>query len=78
MPKYEVGHAYRSYRDGVQYGPWVAGDVVELAEADAQWVERDSSGCLSEVKAKAEPKAAERQQPAGKDRQHRGAANRGS
>lgn len=74
MPRYKLNHAYRSFRDGVQYGPWLAGDEVELTDADAEWLERDSPGALTEVKAK----STERQQPPTPDRQHRGGRNRSS
>lgn len=47
MPKYLVNHAYASRSDGVQYGPWSPGDSVELLEAVAEWVNRDSPGTLS-------------------------------
>jgi hypothetical protein len=73
---YEVRHAYRSTRDGQQFGPWAAGDRIELAEADAEWVNRDSPGCLLAAGGIVEPEP-ERQKPAGRDRQHRGGANRG-
>jgi len=81
--KYTINHAYSSRRDGQQFGPWQAGDVVELEPADAEWVNRDSPGCLAEAKAKAkaETKAddgGERQQQPTADRQHRGGRNRSS
>lgn len=66
MTEFEVLHAYRASRDGRQFGPWKPGDVVELAEDDAAWVNRDSPGCLKAMRAK----------PAGRDRQHRAGANR--
>lgn len=47
MPKYLVNHSYTSRGDGVQYGPWSPGDSVELLEAVAEWVNRDSPGTLS-------------------------------
>jgi hypothetical protein len=82
MPGFEVQHAYRSTRDGVQFGPWQAGETVELSEADAEWVCRDSPGCLLAaggiVEATPEPKdGEERQKPVGANRQHRGSRNRG-
>lgn len=72
MARYTLNHNYRSFRDGVQYGPWAAGDEVELTDADAEWLERDSPGVLTEVKSK----SAERQQQPTADRQHRGGRNR--
>lgn len=49
MPTYRLNHAYEAYRDGRRFGPWAKGDTVNLDTADAQWVERDSAGALSEV-----------------------------
>lgn len=49
MPTYTLNHAYEAYRDGTRFGPWQAGDVVNLDLADAEWVERDSAGALSVV-----------------------------
>lgn len=49
MPRYNVNHGYRSYSDGRQFGPFVAGETVELDEREAEWVERDSPGCLTPV-----------------------------
>ncbi|MEO3923006.1 hypothetical protein ABGB07_03870 [Micromonosporaceae bacterium B7E4] len=72
MTAYQVNHAYTARKDGRTLGPWVKGDTVDVDPADAEWVERDSPGALSEVK----PKPSERQKPAGPDRQHRGGANR--
>lgn len=77
MPQYNVQHRYRSYRDGQQFGPWQAGETVELDVADAEWVNRDSEGCLAPVEA-AEEKPGGRQQTKAADRQHRGGSNRGS
>lgn len=78
MPRYEVRHAYRSARDGRQFGPWVAGDVVELDAADAEWLLRDSPGCLLRAGGAVERPANEpaRAKPALADRQHRGGRNR--
>lgn len=80
MGRYVVRHSYTSYRDGQLFGPWAAGDTIELSEADAEWVNRDSPACLA-APGKPEPvkpEPAERQKPPAKDRQHRGAANRGA
>jgi hypothetical protein len=81
MPEFTVAHAYRSSRDGQPFGPWKPGDVVELLDADAEWVNRDSPGCLLTFPAPAstpEAEPAARAKPAGRDRQHRGGANRGA
>lgn len=78
--QYKVQHSYHSV--GVQLGPWRAGDVVELEDAVAEWVNRDSPGCLLAASAAPEATAPAdepvRQKPAGQNRQHRGGANRGS
>lgn len=83
MPRFEVRHAYRSSRDGQQYGPWTAGETVELSDADADWVNRDSPGCLLAAGGiiespvlTASPDGPERMKPAAADRQHRGGRNR--
>lgn len=49
MPRYVAQHRYGAKRDGQQFGPWVAGTEVDLSERDAEWVNRDSPGCLAEV-----------------------------
>lgn len=79
MPDYTVNHAYRSFSDGVQHGPYEQGTVVQLAQADAEWVNRDSPGCLTEVGAMpAKPaKAVEPEQaPASETRPLKGGRNR--
>jgi len=45
MARYLVKHKYRSSA----YGPWVAGDHVELDPGQAAWVNHDSPGTLEEV-----------------------------
>ena len=42
MPKFLVVHKYRSDA----FGPWEPGTVVELTPEQAEWVKRDSPGCL--------------------------------
>lgn len=54
MPRYVVQHRYASKRDGVQWGPWDAGQPIDLREDDAAWVNLDSPGCL-EIEAEAPP-----------------------
>lgn len=77
MPRYTVNHAYRAFSDGKHYGPFEAGTVVELVEADAEWVNRDSPGALTKVDAKpAKAEEPERQAPAAPNRQHKGGRNR--
>lgn len=77
MAGYEVVHAYSSWRDGRRFGPWQAGEVVDLEPDDAEWVCRDSPGALMAVAEQVfggpEP---EREKPAGRDRQARGGRNR--
>lgn len=81
MPQYVINHSYRASRDGQPIGPWSAGDTVELSEADAEWLERDSPGVLC-APAPAEvaqvDDEASRQQPPARDRQARGGRNRGA
>lgn len=50
MPRYLVTHAYQTDR----LGPWVAGDEVELDDAIAAHVERDSPGTLQSATGQAE------------------------
>ena len=86
MPRYKVNQNYRSRRDGVDYGPWEAGGVIDLSEADADWVNRDSPGTLGPAEEPATKKtdagdnaeggAAQRQQKTGRDRQQKPAGNR--
>ena len=77
MAAYKVQRRYSSRRDELVFGPWEEGQTVDLAEADADWVNRDSAGCL-EALTPDEPKKAERQQPKTADRQHRSGSNRSS
>ncbi|UJW32394.1 hypothetical protein L3Q67_00990 [Saccharothrix sp. AJ9571] len=53
MPRYRVKHRYHARRDGKAFGPWEPKDDVELDQADAEWVNRDSPGTLSAVRAAA-------------------------
>lgn len=72
--RYRLNHDYAASRDGRTFGPWAKGDEIELDDpADAEWVERDSPGALTEVKPK---DGGERQQQPAADRQHRGGRNR--
>lgn len=57
MGTYKLNGSYEAYRDGVRFGPWVKGDLVNLDEADAEWVERDSPGVLGKVADKKAPDA---------------------
>jgi hypothetical protein len=68
---YTVQHAYSSFRDGQPFGPWVEGDTVDVESGDADWVNRDSPGCLKSV-----APAKERASKPDPNRQHRGSANR--
>ncbi len=81
MPLYTVNHSYRSSRDGRTFGPFVPGTTVELDEADAEWVDRDSPGALSPVVehrlvAEHGPELAVK--PPAADRQARPGRNRGA
>lgn len=75
MAAYAVRHGYAATRDGRRFGPWQAGDIVDLDPADAEWVERDSPGALAPAEAAPEPA---RQARTGGDRQHRGGRDRGA
>ncbi|UVS81840.1 SAP domain-containing protein [Actinokineospora sp. UTMC 2448] len=46
--RYTIQHPYKAYRDGRLFGPWDQGDVVDLDDADAAWIERDSPGVFAE------------------------------
>lgn len=63
MARYKLGHPYSSFTGGRQFGPWAKGDEVELDDADAKWIERDSPGALAPVR-KAAAKKALAKQPA--------------
>jgi hypothetical protein len=75
---YVVQHRYSAYRDGRRFGPWEGGETVDLEEVDADWINRDSAGCVEPARPKAKAEPAERQQPKAADRQHRGGSNRGA
>jgi hypothetical protein len=76
MGMYTVNRRYFSRRDGINFGPYAEGDVVELDPADAEWLNRDSPGVVTEVaKPKAE-RAPERQAAPAPNRQHKGGRNR--
>lgn len=48
MPRYTVQRRYQSSRDGAQWGPWAAGQPIDLREDDAAWCNTDSPGLLVE------------------------------
>lgn len=84
MQRYQVHHRYRSTLDGQTFGPWEPPDTVELSDVDAEWVNRDSPGCLSVVGASTSPAveaveltvAVDGEAEAPKDRAHRGGRKR--
>ena len=78
MAAYRVNHAYRSRRDGIDFGPYTPGTTVELEVADADWVNRDSPGCLTSVEGDNEHSDvdADGEAEPAKDRQHRGGRKR--
>jgi hypothetical protein len=41
-----VARDYRAVDNGVVFGPWVEGDVVEVDDDRAAWMNRDSPGTL--------------------------------
>lgn len=50
MPTYRLTISrYESVKDAVRLGPWQRGHEVDLSEADAAWVNADSSGALELV-----------------------------
>lgn len=76
MPRYTVQQRYFARRDGKTFGPWSPDDenpVVELPDADAEWVNRDAPGTLKPLRSGGAKAASA--PPA--DRQHRGGSNRG-
>jgi hypothetical protein len=88
MPRYVVQHGYSSWRDGVPWGRWEAGQVIDLREVDADWVNTDSPGCLA-VEAQPQPADAaseadaeaddtQREATPARNRQHRGGKTRGA
>ncbi len=62
MPRYTVTQNYSAERAAAsvtQFGPWAAGDEIELDAPDAEWVNTDSAGTLEPAKpAKAPAKKA--------------------
>lgn len=64
MARYQVQHPYAAFRDGRQFGPWDTGEQVELDPVDADWVNRDSPGTLTEPKS--QPKSQPKSGPAGR------------
>lgn len=52
MLKFTVQHRYFSVDNGQPIGPYLKGDEVELEQGRAEWINRDSPGCLKEVEEK--------------------------
>lgn len=75
MARFVVAHAYSARRDGRLFGPWEPGTEVELDEADAAWVERDSPGVFAAPEPEPEP---ERQAKPAPNRQAKASRNRGA
>lgn len=46
---YRVEHRYHAVDNGAHVGPWVGGELVDLDEERAAWVNRDSPGTLAPV-----------------------------
>lgn len=88
MPRYVIQHRYQSTRDGTLWGPYDAGQEIDLREDDAGWLERDSPGLLkpfTEPEPVPEPEPVEepadtddnqRDATATRDRMHRGGRRR--
>ena len=75
MAEYTFGWAYTARRDGITFGPYEAGQVTELDDADAEWINRDSPGILDQPEPEPEP---ERQAEPKPNRQAKPARNRAS
>lgn len=85
MPRYTIQRSYASAHNTKVYGPWEAGEVIELEQHIAEWVDRDSPGVLAPVvdepeeSETSEPPVAEtRQRKPSRDRQYRTGQNRGA
>lgn len=59
MPRYTVQHSYKAYRDGRLLGPWEVDTEIEVDEADAEWINRDSPGTLAGLDTEPDPAAEE-------------------
>lgn len=46
MNTYVVVHNYAAQRDGKRYGPLRPGELIELSDEEAAWIEADSPGAL--------------------------------
>ena len=53
MPRYTVAHRYFAVDNGQAVGPFEPGSTVELDTDRAEWVNRDSPGTLTPVRAAA-------------------------
>jgi len=70
VPRFTVTQNYSAERaagDLTPFGPWQAGDEIELDQADADWVNADSDGTLVPAKAKSDKPTAKKStsKPAG-------------
>ena len=66
MPRFTVTQNYSAERaagDLTRFGPWQAGDEVEVDQADADWVNADSDGTLVPAKAKSDKPTAKKSTP---------------
>lgn len=74
---------YRAWRDGVQLGPWAAGDEVELEPELVEFIGRDAPGCMAppdavQAEEPTEEPTEERDAPAPNDRMARRGRTRGA
>jgi hypothetical protein len=78
MAQYRVNHRYASFRDGRGFGPFDPDTVIELDEADAEWINRDSPGTLDDIAADTEESGVDPDGEAEpvKDRAHKGGRTR--
>ncbi len=79
MASYAVNHRYTARRDGQTFGPYEPDTTIELDEADAEWINRDSPGTLTDVAATGVTSKVDTDGEAdpAKDRQHKGGRKRG-
>lgn len=57
MSKFQVNHSYRGLLDDHTYVVLEAGSEVDLDDARAEWIERDSPGVLSKPRPVKQAKA---------------------
>lgn len=76
MGTYTFGWNYQARRDGQILGPYREGDVVELDDELAGWINRDSPGILDQPQPEPEDQEPERQAKPKPNRQAKAPQNR--